>query len=743
MKKHYRFLILLAFVFFSLTKATAQAINYGPYKLFSSCSFNTDGTDSLGNDNLLIKNATIIDDPQRGKVVSISKSNMGYLEYEKTPLLVDTFTVAFWYYWDQENNDTQWQSIFIFTKQAITNTHFYLTPCAWNTTGVSMVVGSKASANVWQSLNATSYHLQTNHWYHIAVTVQGSTVSTYIDGELTATGTITATPVNVGAEKYYFGADPDLNKIPQTARFDDIKIFHQVLLGNQIKALFKGQPIPAPIGPLDFVKLTVNLKANDADYIFLSPNPISTTVSVYSILSQPVSVVLKEMITTDDYKPIRVDSSLVVVNPGNNTFNFSYKATNPGFYRYTAYLEKDGYKGDSRKMNVGFEPEKIISPVDTLPGFTAFWDDTRKQLDAIAPNYVVTKDATLSSAQRNIYVVEMTSFNNERIKGYYAEPTKPGKYPVNMVFMGYGVAAFAPSNVDNGFAEFIVSARGQGLNVPSGQNYWQGKYGDYLTYGLDSKENYFYRGAFMDLIRAVDFVCTRAEVDTTQIVAQGISQGGGYTFAVSALDKRIKACVPQIPFLSDWRDYFNIVPWPASNFSTYLSQHPESSWDKIFSVLSYFDIKNLAGMIKCPLLMCTGVQDETCPDHINFAAYNQVKTDKSYISYPLNGHAVSSDFTTYSWQWLRSKLAVLSPNALPLTQEEKIHVFPNPFTDSISISGLAMKTVKLLDEKGVEQPIKISSVNNGWKINTSALKKGVYLVSVQTDTGIVSRKILK
>jgi hypothetical protein len=120
-----------------------------------------------------------------------------------------------------------------------------------------------------------------------------------------------------------------------------------------------------------------------------------------------------------------------------------------------------------------------------------------------------------------------------------------------------------------------------------------------------------------------------------------------------------------------------------------------------------------------------------------------VKTNKSYISYPLNGHAVSSDFTTYSWQWLRSKLAALSPSAVPLTREEKIHVFPNPFTDSVTISGWAVKKIKLFDEKGVEQPIKISTVDNIWKMNTSALKQGVYLLSVQTDTGIVSRKIMK
>jgi len=741
MKKIIHFALYVAFFTMLTHCLIAQTINYGPYKMYSSCSFNTDGSDSLGNDNLLLNNALIIHDDQRGEVVSINKSNMGYLEYEKSPFQNDTMTITFWYYWDQENYDAQWQSIFIFTKKAIANTHFYMTPCAWNSTGVAMIVGSNASVGTWQSLNATSYHMQSNIWYHIAVTVQGSKVSAFINGNLTATGTITATPGSIGAEKYYFGADPDLNKIPHSARYDDIKIFHQVLQPNQISAISKGKDIPEPIFPLDFVKLSVNIKVNDPDYIFLSPNPISTTVSVYSILNEPVSVNLFHNITTDDYKEVNIDSSAVVVNPGNNIFNFNYAAS-PGFYRITTYLEKGGFKGTERKIIAGCEPEKIVSPVDTLSGFTEFWRNTLKELQAIEPNYVVTRSLTLSSSQRNIYEVEMTSFNNERIKGYYAAPTKPGKYPVNMVFMGYGVPAFAPSKIDNGFAEFIVSARGQGLNVPAGENYWEGKFGDYLTYGLESKENYFYRGAFMDLVRAIDFVCTRSEVDTARIVAQGISQGGAYTYAAAALDHRIKACVPQIPFLSDFRDYFNIVSWPASNFTTYLNQHPESSWDKIFSVLSYFDIKNLAGMINCPLLMCTGVQDETCPDHINFAAYNQVKTEKSYNSYALIGHAVPPEFTTYSWQWLKLKLASITTNNISHLKEDAISIYPNPFIDQIYVSGPSIQNIQLFNESGIEQKIHSSINDNTISIKTRHLIPGAYMIHLQTGKQIIKKKII-
>jgi cephalosporin-C deacetylase-like acetyl esterase len=152
------------------------------------------------------------------------------------------------------------------------------------------------------------------------------------------------------------------------------------------------------------------------------------------------------------------------------------------------------------------------------------------------------------------------------------------------------------------------------------------------------------RGAYLDAVRGIDFVCSRPEIDTTRIVAQGGSQGGALTFAAAALDGRIKACAPGIPFLSDYRNYFKIVPWPRSSFETYRKEHPDVSWDHIYKVLAYFDIKNLASRITCPLFMGIGVQDNVCPPHINFAAYNEVKGPKKWIAYPLEGAQHRADF---------------------------------------------------------------------------------------------------
>ena len=63
-------------------------------------------------------------------------------------------------------------------------------------------------------------------------------------------------------------------------------------------------------------------------------------------------------------------------------------------------------------------------------------------------------------------------------------------------------------------------------------------------------------------------------------------------------------------------------------------------------------------MIKAPMLMCSGLLDDVCPPHINFAAYNNVKSKKEYVVFPNLGHAVSDDFNQFKMDWIRKNLGM-------------------------------------------------------------------------------------
>ena len=389
---------------------------------------------------------------------------------------------------------------------------------------------------------------------------------------------------------------------------------------------------------VDAVTLSYTFPAKE--WVFMDGEPQQAGVTLENTSSEPAKCHVILVLKTDKWVTIDSLVSPVRLSAGEGKIiSIDFKLPEPGFYRCKLYLKNSSAASDAKTFNIGYEPEKIISPRDAKPDFEAFWEATRAELDNVKPNYKLTLIPERSTGAKNIYHVEMMSYGNVKIEGYYAAPKAKGVYPAIAVYMGYGSEPYFPHTDGNpGYAEFILSVRGQGIQKATNT------YGDWIVWGLESKETYYYRGAFMDLVRAVDFLVSRPEVDKKNIVAEGGSQGGAFTLAACALDNRIKAGAPTIPFLSDYRDYFEIVGWPRSAFETYLAAHPDRTWDEVYDVLTYFDIKNLTGQIKCPIIMAAGLQDEVCPPHTNFAGYNLIPSEKQYRIYHNQAHSTPAEW---------------------------------------------------------------------------------------------------
>ena len=334
----------------------------------------------------------------------------------------------------------------------------------------------------------------------------------------------------------------------------------------------------------------------------------------------------------------------ITVQPNDSiTVTFSPSVDEAGFYICWVFASDvpfgnpymSGEIEFHKKFIIGYEPTKIISPTDAQPDFKAFWDKAKQELASVKPEYKLIPIPD-TNKYRKLYLVKMKSLGGVEIQGYYSTPAQKGKYPAEIHYMGYDSKPWIP----DGYAdriEFVLSTRNQGLlKNPDTNNMW-------LTWGLESKDNYYYRGAFMDLIRAIDFIASRPEADKTRIVAEGGSQGGAFTLAAAALDNRLRAIAPSVPFLSDYPDYFRIVDWPG-NWLMDKQKELGISDDDFYKTLSYFDIKNLAPQITCPVLMCVGLQDDVCPPHTNFAGYNLIPSEKYYIIYPNQGHSAGVEW---------------------------------------------------------------------------------------------------
>jgi cephalosporin-C deacetylase-like acetyl esterase len=395
---------------------------------------------------------------------------------------------------------------------------------------------------------------------------------------------------------------------------------------------------------VDAVQISYTFPA--AEWVFMDGEPQQADVTLKNTSDESAKCNVILVLKTDKYATIDSLTTPVRLSAGEEkTASIAFTLPEPGFYRCKLYLKNSSAAGDAKMVNIGYEPEKIVSPRDAKPDFEAFWTTTRTELDQVKPNYKLTLLPERSTGAKNIYHVEMTSYGNVKIEGYYAAPKAKGVYPAIVAYMGYGSEPYFPHTDGNpGYVEFILSVRGQGIQKADNT------YGDWIVWGLESKDTYYYRGAFMDLVRAVDFLVSRPEVDKRKIVAEGGSQGGAFTLAACALDNRIKAGAPTVPFLSDYRDYFEIVGWPRSSFEAYLNKHSDRTWDEVYDVLTYFDIKNLAGWIQCPILMAAGLQDEVCPPHTNFAGYNLIPSEKQYRIYHDQAHSTPAE-----WYEVRTK----------------------------------------------------------------------------------------
>ncbi len=412
-----------------------------------------------------------------------------------------------------------------------------------------------------------------------------------------------------------------------------------------------GEPILLTVhGPADHIVIEPAFR--EADRILKGSPDVSIPVSLINKFHRRFDGSIDIRVVSDFGEDIFRQEQTLALKPNRPvTVHFDIPGLQPGFYKAVITLAGNGATKKTSFM-FGFEPEKIISPRDARPDFDDYWTRAKRELAAVDPQFNMIRMDSLCTDRRNVYLVEMRSLGNILIRGWYSVPTAPGKYPAVMQVHGYQ-SVILPEYVDYGddLIGFGLHIRGHGNSRDQIDPGFPG----FLQYFLNDKEMYIYRGGYMDCVRGVDFLFSRPEVDTTRVAVEGASQGGALTFATAALcNGRIRVCAPQVPFLSDFEDYFKVASWPGNEFINLVMNEKKYSWEEVYNTLSYIDIKNLAPWIAAPMIMGVGLVDDVCPPHINFAAYNQVQSEKHYIVYPLSGHGLPEDFYIQKMAFIRS-----------------------------------------------------------------------------------------
>jgi len=179
----------------------------------------------------------------------------------------------------------------------------------------------------------------------------------------------------------------------------------------------------------------------------------------------------------------------------------------------------------------------------------------------------------------------------------------------NIAFHNYN---YAEQMARRGFVTLSPDLRGFGERSDGGDPYP----------GKDQCNVHFIRGALMgiytltlniwDMMRCVDYLQSRHEVDSDRIGMMGLSQGGTMTAFTAAVEPRIKA--------ADIIGYVN--PWKAFGI-----QNANFCGSQIVpEVYRYLDTSDIAGLIAPrPLLLEMGEADTTFPIEDQMEGYEAVK----------------------------------------------------------------------------------------------------------------------
>ena len=331
------------------------------------------------------------------------------------------------------------------------------------------------------------------------------------------------------------------------------------------------------------------------------------------------------------------------------SFVYSLEMKTPGFVQVSCTIsEEDAKKGLMRSRRIGCEPTKVLSALTAESDLEEFWAGSLKELAAVAPEYELIKQEVKEGADHELYEVVMRSFGGARVRGWLQLPLTDGPHPALLRVPGY-TQNMRPLDSANEAVVFSFNIRGHGRSTDD----VPGQPVDYWVRGLDDRDTYYYRGAYLDCVRAVDFLCSRGDVNTDQIAIWGASQGGGLAFATAALDERIDLCVSDIPWLCDWKNYLELAGKnDEEEIMAWLRAKPERTPESTLKTLSYFDTMNLAHRIKCPTLMGVGLQDSICPPSTSFATYNRITAPRDYRIYEDSGHGLGWDHI----EWVISEM---------------------------------------------------------------------------------------
>jgi cephalosporin-C deacetylase len=74
------------------------------------------------------------------------------------------------------------------------------------------------------------------------------------------------------------------------------------------------------------------------------------------------------------------------------------------------------------------------------------------------------------------------------------------------------------------------------------------------------------------------------------------------------------------------------------------------------NTMAYYDVVNFARLIKVPVFMTWGFNDDVCPPTTSYIVYNVLEGEKEALITPVNEHWISSTTRHSMMEWIKKQL---------------------------------------------------------------------------------------
>jgi cephalosporin-C deacetylase-like acetyl esterase len=304
------------------------------------------------------------------------------------------------------------------------------------------------------------------------------------------------------------------------------------------------------------------------------------------------------------------------------------------------------------------DPEKL-KPGNRCPrDFESYWTKQKKSLNALPMD--IKRAAVLGTDSDNGFTcedIEINCLGSKPVHGYFARPEKagPGSLPIVLLVHAAGVKGSwcrsEPGNAlkyaKKGTLCFDLNAHGMLNDQP--ESYYadleNGELKSYWLQGLANRDEVYFRGMYLRLLRTIDFLTKQPEWDGKRILVIGESQGGGQALVAAGLDSRVSAVVAIVPAMCDWFGSLSkrMSGWPQP-FDSNVSK------EEMLKALPYFDAANILRGSKAIIYTEIGLIDMTCPATSVYAAVNQANGQKIIYPVPYRPHHQPGGILAKTWE---------------------------------------------------------------------------------------------